>query len=231
MRCMKQLMFTAALALALGFGSARGAGSDLDPSAAPAQARGAGSDCVTIGIPKPTKTYVMSHVENNGKSTTVTQIWERVDEKGSRLKWTGPAGSWLQVNDHHIVNDVAVLDRTAKLGLNEVVTEATTFSKPGLVADPAFRACPGKSWQISPVTAFFQSGTLKVSSQTPAGALRIISVRERVTVPAGTFETVHYTRTSQSVDEYWKSLEHGVIVKHLAKVGGNSVTETLMSIK
>jgi hypothetical protein len=158
MRCMKQLMLTAALALALGFGSARGAGSDPDPSAAPAQARAGGSDCVTIGIPKPTKTYVMSHVENNGKSTTVSQIWERVDEKGSRLKWTGPAGSWLQVNDHHIVDDVAVLDRTAKLGLNEVVTEATTFSKPGLVADPAFRACPERAGRFLPSPPSFNQG-------------------------------------------------------------------------
>jgi len=225
MRCMKQLMLTAMLALAL---------AGLSPRATEdvaGQGRAGGSDCVTIGRPKPTATYVMSHVENNGKSTTVSQVWERVDEKGSRLKWTGPTGSWLQINDHRIVDDVAVLDRTSKLGLNEVMIEATSFSRPGLVADPAFRACPGKAWQISAVTAFFQSGTLKVSSQTPSGALRIISVRERVTVPAGTFDAVHYTRTSQSVDEYWKSLEHGVVVKHLARVGGNAVTETLQSIK
>ncbi len=188
-------------------------------------------DCVTIGRPKPTATYVMQHAESTGKVTSVSQIWERVDEKGSRLKWTGPAGSWLQVNEHRIVDDVAVLDRTSKLGLNDVMVESTSFSRPGLVADPAFRACAGRTWQIPAVTAFFQSGTLKVSSQTPYGTLKIIALRERITVPAGTFETVRYTRTSQSVDEYWKAHSTGIIVKHIAKVAGNTVTEVLMSVK
>jgi hypothetical protein len=203
----------------------------LSTAATPAARQARGSDCVTIGRPKPAMAYVMQHAESTGKMTTVTQVWERVDEQGSRLRWTGPAGSWLQINEHRIVDDVAVLDRTSKLGLNEVRIESTSFSKPGLVADPAFRACASRTWQIPAVTALFQSSTLRVSSQTPSGALRIIAIRERVTVPAGTFEAVHYTRTSQSVDEYWKSLEHGVVVKHLATVAGHTVTEVLISIK
>ena len=236
MRGMKQFMRATIVALAWALGSdpeLQGSDpsalkvSDPNPQSS-AQASAAALDCVTIGRPKPTVTYVMNHVESAGKTSLVTQVWERVDEQGSRLKWTGPAGSWLQVNEHHIVDDVAVLDRTSKLSLNDAPVESTSFSRPGLVADPAFRACAGRSWQISAVTAVFQSGTLKVSSLTPSGALRIIAVRERVTVPAGTFEAVHYTRTSQFVDEYWKSLEHGVVVKHIGKVDGNTVTETLI---
>jgi len=50
-------------------------------------------------------------------------------------------------------------------------------------------------------------------------------------VPAGQFNTVHYIRTSQSTDEYWKSLDHGVVVKHMATVRGAVVTEVLVSIK
>jgi hypothetical protein len=69
---------------------------------------------------------------------------------------------------------------------------------------------------------------------TPSGTLTILGRREQITVPAGTFETVHYLRsTSQSNDEYWKSIEHGVVVKHIATLrgGAGSVTETLLSIK
>ena len=61
------------------------------------------------------------------------------------------------------------------------------------------------------------------------GGLEIISIREKTTVPAGTFDTVHYVRNTQSVDEYWKSTLHGVIVKHIGKVHGITVTETLTS--
>ena len=195
------------------------------------QARaGAAGDCVTIGVPKPTTSYVIQHSESTGKTTTVTQVWESVTETGSRMKWTGPAGNWIQVIDHRIVDDVSVLDRTSKLDLNGALTEATTF-RPGIVGEPAFKACTGRTWKIPAVTALFQSGTLKVTQQTPAGSLRIVSIRERVTVPAGAFDTVHYIRTSQSADEYWKSIDQGVVVKHIGKVNGVTITETLTSIK
>jgi hypothetical protein len=74
-------------------------------------------------------------------------------------------------------------------------------------------------------------GSTSARARTPAGTLFIAQIRERVTVPAGTFDTVHYVRTSQSRDDYWKSIQHGVIVKHVATVRGNSVSETLVSIK
>ena len=106
-----------------------------------------------------------------------------------------------------------------------------TSFRPGIVGDPAFRACAGRTWQIPAVTALFQSGTLKVTQQTPAGSLRIVGIRERVTVPAGTFDTVRYVRTSQSTDEYWKSIDQGVIVKHIGKVNAVTITETLTAIK
>ena len=185
---------------------------------------------MTIGKPKPTASYVIQHSESTGKTTTVTQVWESVTETGSRMKWTGPAGNWIQVTDHRIVDDVSVLDRTSKLDLNGTLTEVTSF-RPGIVGDPAFRACAGRTWQIPAVTALFQSGTLKVTQQTPAGSLRIVSIRERVTVPAGTFDAVRYVRTSQSADEYWKSIDQGVIVKHIGKVNGVTITETLTAIK
>ena len=50
-------------------------------------------------------------------------------------------------------------------------------------------------------------------------------------MPAGSFDTVHYVRTSQSNDEYWKSIEHGVVVKHIATTPVGTVTEVLVEIR
>jgi len=42
---------------------------------------------------------------------------------------------------------------------------------------------------------------------------------------------VRYVRTSQSTDEYWKSIEHGVIVKHTGTLPVGTVTDVLVSIR
>jgi hypothetical protein len=196
---------------------------------APAQQARA-ADCVAIGKPKPSVTYTMQHVESPGPATQYTNTWESVTETGSRVRITGPSGPMVQVNEHHITDDAMVLDRSTKLNARGGTIDSTTF-RPGIVGDPAFRACAGKTWTIASVTASYQSSTNNASAATPAGTLRIIAIRERVTVPAGTFDTVHYIRTSQSIDEYWKSLDAGVVVKHIARVGGNTVTETLIQIR
>jgi hypothetical protein len=160
----------------------------------------------------------------------VTNVWERVTETGSRLRAEGPAGVFVQVNAHHVENDVVVLDESSKLGPSGNPLDSTTF-RPGLIAEPAFRACAGKSWQIPSVTATFKSGQADTSASTPAGNLRIVAVHERVTVPAGTLETVHYVRTSQSTDEYWKSIEHGVVVKHTGTLPVGTASEVLLEIR
>jgi len=188
------------------------------------------SDCVTIAKPKPTTTFVYQHTEPGGRATRVTNTWERVSETGSRLRADGPAGIFVQVNAHHVANDVIVLEGSSKLGPGGNPLDSTTF-QPGLIAEPAFRACAGQSWQIPPVTATFKSGQTNTSASTPAGTLKIVAVHESVTVPAGTFDTVHYSRTSQSTDEYWKSIEQGVIVKHTATLPVGTVSEVLVEIR
>ena len=144
----------------------------------------------------------------------------------------GRAGRGLivQVNEHHVTDDVAVLDKTTKLDAKGGVIDSTAFH-PGLVSDPAFRACAARSWPIPSVTATYRSAQVNASAPTPSGTLRIVAVRERVTVPAGTFEAVRYVRTSQSTDEYWKSIEHGVVVKHIATLPTGTVTELLSAIR
>ena len=64
----------------------------------------------------------------------------------------------------------------------------------------------------------------------------MLGIHESVKVPAGTFDTVHYTRTTAGargtiVDEYWKSIEHGVTVKHSSTLLGMTTTEVLQSIR
>ena len=194
------------------------------------QSKAGAGDCVTIGKPKPGAVYVYEHAESTGRKVQNTQQWESLTDKGFRMKAVGSKGPELVVNEHRIVDDVAVIDKSSKLGPGGAVLESTTF-RPGLVADPAFRACAGRSWNIDSVSASYQSRAASHSAPTPAGTLRIVSIRERITVPAGTFETVRYIRTSQSTDEYWKSIEHGVIVKHIGRLPMGTVTETLVAIK
>ncbi|HEX5068822.1 MAG TPA: hypothetical protein VFV78_01300 [Vicinamibacterales bacterium] len=190
--------------------------------------RAAQPNCVTIATPSPAKIYTYQHTDSSGAVTRTTQQWERVDATGFRERVTTPAGVQIKENEHHIVDDVSVIDRTSTLNANGKVIDATTFV-PGIVGDPAFRACAGKSWPIPRTTATYNPGSHKAT--TPVGTLTIVAIREKITVPAGTFDTVHYKRTSQSIDEYWKSTAEGVIVKHVGSVQGGGVTEVLQSIK
>jgi hypothetical protein len=194
------------------------------------QSKASAGDCVAIGTPGPSATFVIRHTEPGGKMTESANTWESVTGAGSRVRTSGPAGVTVQVNEHHVAEDVVVLDRTTKLDARGGVIDSTAF-RPGLVSDPAFRACAARSWPIPSVMAAFKSAQVSASAPTPAGTLRIVSVRERVTVPAGTFDSVRYVRTSQSTDEYWKSIEHGVVVKHVATLPGGTVTEVLLAIR
>jgi hypothetical protein len=147
------------------------------------------------------------------------------------VRVTGPGGAQIRVGEHHIRDDVMVLERTSTLNASGGKIDTTTF-RPGIVLDPAFRACEGRSWPIPRVTANYPSTQQRASSPTPAGLLRIVAIHERISVPAGQFDTVRYVRTSQSTDEYWKSIDHGVIVKHVATLNGKKVlTEVLQSVE
>jgi hypothetical protein len=187
-------------------------------------------DCVVIGTPKPSVTYVYQHSESSGTVTQVTNIWESVTDTGSRLRTSGPNGVTVQANEHRIADDVAMIEKSTKLDANGGVIDTTMF-RPGIVGDPAFRACAGRSWTIPAVTATYQSRQANASATSPAGTLRILAIRERITVPAGTFDAVRYVRTSQSTDEYWKSIEHGVVVKHTGTLPVGTVTDVRVSIR
>ena len=189
-------------------------------------------DCVSIGTPKPSLTYTYRHTDANGAVTQVATQWDSVTPTGSRHRAVGPTGLTIQENEHHVVDDVAYLDRQSVVNERGVRQSSTVF-KPAIVSDPAFRACAGKAWTGEASAVTFQSaGRGPASAKMGPVSLRIIAIREAVTVGAGRFDTVHYIRESSSVDEYWKSMEHGVVVRHTAKIGGRIVaTEELVSIK
>ena len=139
------------------------------------------------------------------------------------------------VTEHRIEDDVSLLDAVASSDPGGAGNTRTVF-QPGVVGEPAFRACAGRSWPIPSVTARHSFAQGEHSAPTYAGTLRIVAIRESVTVPAGTFQAVHYTRTmatpmGQSVEEYWKSFEHGVVVKHVSTLPGGGSTEELVSIR
>jgi hypothetical protein len=228
-RALPALAGVAFAAVATGIGPMPAGTPDVTASAR-TQERAGESNCVAIGTPKPTAVYTYRLTQSTGIVSRYTQQWETVTTTGSKVRVSGPKRIEIQTNQHRIVNDAMVLDRSTKTNANGVIIDATTFT-PGIVGDPAFRACAGRSWQIHSVTASYQSGATKASSATPAGTLRIVAIREKVTVPAGTFDAVHYVRTSQSTDEYWKSIDHGVVVKHIAVLPMGRVIDELIAIK
>jgi hypothetical protein len=108
--------------------------------------------------------------------------------------------------------------------------------KPGAMGDPAYRACAGRTWTIPAVAVSSQSRQGSFSSRTDPGTLTIVAINEMVTVPAGTFQTVRYTKTMNSgrgslIDEFWKSIEHGVTVKRTFRQPGAIGEEVLITVK
>ena len=69
---------------------------------------------------------------------------------------------------------------------------------PGAIGDPAYKACEGKTWKIAPVNATMKSIQGSFSVKTDPGTMTIIKIHESMTVPAGTFDTVHYMKTMNS---------------------------------
>ncbi len=201
---------------------------------APDQTRGPGGDCVTINKPNPSATFVIRHQDSSGAITEVTQQWEEITETISRHRVTRGRSTTVHVNRYRIVDDVAELD-SMTTATGSSVSGRTTF-KPGLVSDPVFRACAGRSWPIPAVSASHEGQGARGTAMTPSGMLRIVAIRESVTVPAGRFDAVRYTRQTRgaagpTVDECWKSIEHGVIVKHTSKLPAGAVLEELIAIK
>ncbi len=192
--------------------------------------------CVTIGTPKPSRGYAYRQTQSGGATTEFTEWWEEFTKTGSRLLTTkgGSKGPGiLTVNRHRVVNDVLILDISSQSGAG---AGGNSSYRPGVISVPAFRACEGRSWPVPSVTVTNQSANGTFSAASDAGSLKIVAIHEPITVPAGRFDTVHYvrnlnTRAGLQLNEFWTSIEHGVIVKRMHTVNGVVITATLQAIK
>jgi hypothetical protein len=192
--------------------------------------------CVTIGTPKPDRGYTYRQTQPGGDSSEFTDWWEEVTKTGSRLLTTkgrskGPG--ILTVNLHRVVNDALILDSSSQSGAG---AGGNSSYRPGVVSTPAFQACAGRSWPVPAVMVTNQSAQGTFSAKSDEGTLRIIAIHEPITVPAGRFDTVHWVRNLRSkggpqLNEYWTSIQHGVVVKRVHTISGVVITATLQSIE
>ena len=203
--------------------------------------RQAAGKCVDIGAPKPDKSFTYRYTDSSGASSEYTNRWEQFTATNSRLVTTRTgrgAGVSTYTSQFQIVNDVLVLAASSASGTDASGPFTTSMSySPGAIGDVAFRACEGQSWQIPSVQATNQSARGKFTATTDVGTLRVNAIGVATKVPAGTFNTVHYTKTMRTrdgdmVDEFWKSTEHGVTVRRtFSGPGGSKGSEELQAIK
>ncbi len=196
----------------------------------------AAQKCVTLGAPKPALLYTYRYADTSG-GVEFTNQWKQFSATGSELVTTRVNGMSTYVSRHSVANDVFVLESSTASGTDPggPFNNAMLYT-PGAIGDPAFKACEGQTWKIPVVSATSKSARGAFSFKTDPGMMKIVSINEPVTVPAGTFNTVRYTKTMNSgqgqvLDEFWKSIDHGVTVKRNSTQPGSVATEVLIAIK
>lgn len=200
------------------------------------QAQAPATKCVTLGAPKPAVLYTYRYADTSG-GVEYTNQWKQFSATGSELVTTRMNGVSTYVSRHSVANDVFVLESSSAAGTDPGGPfNNTMVYTPGAIGDPAYRACEGQTWQIPVVSATSKSARGTFSFKTDPGTMKIVSINESVTVPAGTFNTVRYTKTMNSgqgqvLDEFWKSIDHGVTVKRNSTQPGSVATEVLVAIK
>ena len=117
-----------------------------------------------------------------------------------------------------ILRDTSHLE-TEFLGNTTVEDTITTFN-PAKVVGPSSRWCQGETWMAPSVSVTTQvNNGPPEQAMTPTEEGVVHSINETVTVPAGTFNAVHYTVTitsgggSGSTVSVWLDAETGVEVK------------------
>lgn len=191
--------------------------------------------CVTIAMPKSGRGFTYRQIQSSGGASEFTEWWESFTNTGSRLLTTSGRSKGtgiLTVNKHRIVNDVLVLDSSGQTGPG---AGGSSWFKPGVVSAP-MRACEGRSWPVPGVTVTNQSSRGTFSAGSDAGTLTIVATHESITVPAGKFDTVHWVRNLRTqaglqMNEYWTSIDQGVVVKRMHTTRGIVITATLQAIK
>lgn len=185
----------------------------------------ASGDCVTVGRPKLGVKYAFHFTDAAGTASTSTTEYLDVSDTSMRLRLAhhGAFGTVERVNDStlRVEDDLVIVEKMVSSGTNErgAFQNTVTFQPPR-VGDPASRVCRDRTWSIPSVavsTVGSQGGSSEMTAD--AGSGRVISVRESVTVPAGTFQTVHHEKISDGahghvVEHTWLSIADGVAVKY-----------------
>jgi hypothetical protein len=193
-------------------------------------------NCVTIGEPNPKLNYQYRYTDSSGGKSEYTNRWEQFSRTSSRLITTRANGKSEYTSQHQIVDDMLLLDSSLSVGTDSggPFRNEMTY-KPAAMGDPAYRVCAGKSWAIPAVTVNGRGRQGSFSTRTDPGTITITAINESVTVPAGTFQAVRYTKVTKgratAAEEFWKSIEHGVSVKHTYRVAGGGSEDVLIAIK
>src|SRR5262245_61768802 len=197
--------------------------------------------CVAISAPRTDVDFVYRYTASSGEVSESTTRWLQFTPTSSRLRMTrnGPNGPLVTTEEtqHAVENDLLVMLTDTVTGTDEAgaFSSSMTYS-PGMIVMPAFRACAGQTVTISPVSQTTKSNQRTTTALSDAGVLKVIAVDEQITVPAGTFGTVRFTRTlnksrGTEVTEVWRSILHGVTVKRVVTSPRSTATEVLQAIK
>jgi hypothetical protein len=201
-------------------------------------ARAASASCVTTGTPPPAITYTYRTVQGGTVSSSKFR-WPEVTSEGSRLEVT-PAqlsrgqGRVLTTTKHRFENDLLLIDSYTTSGTNAAGPFTTrTVHRPALVSGPALHVCRGQTWRSGPVQVT-TSVAGRATTDTVSVTGEVVSVHDRVSVEAGTFDTVHFRQTQTSSHssvrvEIWRSIEEGITVKMESTSGGATALQTLVS--
>jgi hypothetical protein len=182
-------------------------------------------DCVGVGRPKLGVKYAFHFTDPTGTISTSTTEYLAASDTSLRIRLThtGAFGTIETVNDStlRVEDDLVVVVKMVSSGTNArgAFENMVTF-QPARIGDPASRVCSGRTWSI-PSVAVSTVGSQGGSSETTMdpGTGRVVSAGESVTVPAGTFKTVHYEKISDGahghvVENAWVSIADGVGVKY-----------------
>ena len=198
----------------------------------------ASADCVTVRRPKLDVKYAFAFTDAAGTASTSTTEYLAISDTSMRLRQThrGAFGTVEMVNEStlRVEDGLVVTEKMVASGTNaRGAFENTVTFQPARAGDPASPVCSGRTWTIPPV-AVSTVGSQGRSSEmtTDPGSGRVISVRESVTVPAGTFQTVHYEKTFDGahghvVETTWLSIADGVSVKYTHDGPAGAATQVL----
>jgi len=126
------------------------------------------------------------------------------------------------------VSQIKVNGSASAGGFNQSINSTISFS-PAKLFGPWRKFCEGYTWQAPSVQ---QTVTGAGTSNTPVDNGEVISINESVTVPAGTFTTVHrrVTQVGGSVTDAWFDVESGHEVKQVSTTGGDTTTSVATTL-